>query len=147
MLRSDLRSGRFMDVARTKLEEKGVKGCRNTEIWFFFQKEKKTIFSLYIKGATKFEGKMQDLVLTTCYFGDLPLWASLTWRYQKNPHRHREHLHTERSLVSGDWSHTLPAVSMSRIWACWRATDVILWLWVKTKVKPFLLFSFPFLIV
>lgn len=104
-----------MDVARTKLEleEKGVKGCRHLvccresqserqKYDFFFQKEKKTIFSLYIKGATKFEGKMEDLVLTTCHFGDLPLWASLTWRNQKNPHRHREHLYTERSLVSGD---------------------------------------------
>lgn len=58
MLRSNLRSGRFMDVAREKLEEEGVKEGLDADSWFavvnpkakdrnktiFFRRKRKNIF-------------------------------------------------------------------------------------------------------
>lgn len=81
MLRPKLPGGSFIDVARGKLDEEVPEEGLNANSWSavlnpkakgrnntIFQTEKKNILllSLYIKCATKFGGKMEDSVLTSC---------------------------------------------------------------------------------
>lgn len=45
---------------------------------------------------------MENSVLTICDFRELPLWAKLTLmleRNQKNPHRHRELISTQKVVM------------------------------------------------